>query len=334
MNRKNFEIPGLHHVTAVARQAQRTVDFYTQVLGLRLVKKTVNFDDPRAYHLYFGDRIGHPGTILTFFIWTAIPAGRRGAGQAAVVSFRVPGSSLGYWKRHLDEHGVSYEKPASRFDEEVLSFLDPDGLALELVAVPGLAAREPADGESFREQQPVASEHALQGFHSVCLWEQGYEQTASLLQRTLGFQAAGEQGGRLRFLSSRSETQNPGAFLDLLRVSERVRGVVGPGTVHHIAWRTPGEAPQQEWRRRLVEAGLSVTPIIDRVYFRSIYFREPAGVLFEIATDPPGFTADESLEDLGSSLKLPLWLEPERSQLEALLPPLQTAPLRAEKRGS
>ncbi len=291
-------IAGIHHVTAMASDPQANVDFYTGVLGLRLVKRTVNFDDPGTYHLYYGDETGRPGTIMTFFPWPMGRRGVQGAGQATVTSFSVPQGSLGYWTERLEKLGVPFEDPRPRFDEEVLTLLDPDGLKLELVA------RAKGGG------------HEVRGFDGVTLTEWNPEVTAEVLVGTLGFRAAGQQGDRFRFEAGTSR-------VDVVAAPASVRGHISAGTVHHVAWRAADDADQLAWREAVAESGLYVTPVLDRQYFHSIYFREPGGVLFEIATDPPGFTRDELVESLGSSLKLPPWLEPERKRIEQALPPIE-----------
>lgn len=309
-------ITGIHHVTALATDPQTNVDFYTEVLGLRLVKRTVNFDDPSVYHLYFGDERGRPGTILTFFPWPLAVRGSRGTGQATVTSFSVPEGSLGWWRDRLGAQGIVLEDPTERFEEEAMVFLDPDGLKLELVAHADAARR------SAWDDGPVPARHAVRGFHSVTVMEQGYESTAQLLS-ALGFRSAGELGNRFRF--EVGETGGAGTRLDVLCTPEAAAGHVSAGTVHHVAWRVADDADQVAWRKRLVELGRNVTPVLDRQYFRSIYFREPGGVLFEIATDPPGFLNDEPLETLGERLQLPAWLEPHRERIQDSLPPLRTA---------
>lgn len=310
-------IAGIHHVTAIAGDPQRNLDFYTRVLGLRLVKWTVNYDDPFTYHLYFGDGAGRPGTILTFFPWPAAPRGRVGTGQATVTSFSVPERSLGFWTARLRSSGISFEGPVARFEEEVVSLFDPDGLALELVAHAGAPAGDPWEGS------PVPPEFAVRGFFGVALSEEGYERTAALLSETLGFRLTGEKGNRFRYETG---TAGAGAVVDVLCLPSGRRGRVAAGTVHHVAWRTPSAREQVAWRETLAARGHDVTPVIDRLYFRSIYFREPGGVLFEIATDPPGFAVDEPPDRLGSRLMLPARLEPRRSELEAMLPPLRLRP--------
>jgi len=308
------QIRGIHHVTAIAGDPQRNLEFYTGVLGLRLVKLTVNYDDPAGYHFYYGDGQGQPGTILTFFPWPGAPRGRQGTGQVTLASFAVPQSSLGYWQERFQAHAVSSERPGSRFDEEVLAFRDPDGLPLELVASSRGDGREPWAGGA------VPAEHAIRGFHGLTLAEEGYERTASLLAEFLGFRLAQEKGNRFRYQAGPEGT---GALVDVLCLPNALPGRVAVGTVHHVAWRTPNDEEQKSWRAQIAALGFNVTPVIDRLYFHSIYFREPGGVLFEIATDPPGFTVDETVEQLGTGLMLPPWLEARRESLERSLPPLR-----------
>lgn len=305
---------GIHHVTAVASDPQANVDFYLSVLGLRLVKTTVNFDAPDTYHLYYGDEVGHPGTILTFFPWPNAPRGRRGTGQTSTVSFSVPQASLGYWKDRLAKRGVEVEAALTRMDEDVVVFSDPDGLQIELVAHAGTDERPPW------ERGPVPAAHAIRGLYAVTLAEEGYEGTAGLLTETLGFRHVGEEANRFRFDVG---SGGPGARVDVVCQPDAPRGMVAAGTVHHVAWRAPDGDTQRDWRESIVGDGLNVTPVLDRQYFTSIYFREPGGVLLEIATDPPGFTIDEDPDRLGTRLQLPPWLEDERSQIERSLPPLK-----------
>ncbi|NLF12286.1 MAG: ring-cleaving dioxygenase [Anaerolineaceae bacterium] len=308
------QIPGIHHVTAIASDPQRNVTFYTDVLGLRLVKLTVNFDDPGTYHLYYGDEQGQPGTILTFFPWPGARRGRRGAGQVAATSFLVPEGTLDYWEEHLQRAGASFGQRQRRFGQDVLPVLDPDALQLELVAHPAAAGIDPwRDG-------PVAPENAIRGFHGATMWELDPEPTVDLLTRTMGFELEAEEGPRFRF---RAASPGPGSVIDVVHLANGEAGQGGAGTVHHIAYRTHDDAQQLAWRQELMGQGLHVTPVMDRQYFRSIYYREPGGVLFEIATDPPGFTRDESLAELGTHLKLPPWLEPRRAGIEAALPELR-----------
>jgi glyoxalase family protein len=303
---------GIHHVTAISGEAQRNVDYYVGLLGMRLVKRTVNFDDPGTYHLYYGDGAGSPGSIMTFFPWDGAPKGRIGTGQLTVTSFSFPASSLGYWTEHLVESGIRFERPEDRFGETVLRFPDPDGLRLELVA----ASDDRREGWS---EGPLPPEHGIRGFHHVTLLSTDPESTTRLVTETLGFRQTGEAEGRTRFEAGDG---GPGNTVDVANGSGFPRGTMGVGTVHHVAFRVPDEQTQLELREKVAALGYNVTHVLDRNYFRSIYFREPGGVLFEIATDPPGFTADEDPERLGESLKLPPWLEPRREQLEEVLPPL------------
>ncbi|MDX1547099.1 MAG: ring-cleaving dioxygenase [Rhodothermales bacterium] len=295
-------LPGIHHVTAIAGPPQRLVDFYTGVLGLRLVKKTVNFDDPGTYHLYFGDDQGRPGSILTFFPWANAAPGHTGSGMAGATAFAVPPGTLDAWTHRLAAAGHDVDAPFMRMDERVLALRDPDGLPLELI-----------EAESVRG----ADGHALHGFHGTTLHLAAPEHTARLLTDVFGYAPDGEEDGRLRF---RAAGGDRAALVDL--VPAEARGRAGAGTVHHVAFRARDDAEQLAWQEAVRSTGLFVTDVKDRNYFRSIYFREPGGVLFEIATDPPGFTADEDLGALGTSLKLPAWLEPRRAQIEAQLPPL------------
>jgi glyoxalase family protein len=307
-------ISGIHHVTAIASEPQRNLDFYTQVLGMRLVKRTVNFDDPGTYHFYFANEVGSPGTILTFFPWPGAARGRIGVGQATVTSFSVPEQSLKFWEDKLSRAGVSVEKSGHRLGEEVLTATDPDGLKIELIGSSWAGKSHGWTGAS------VPPEHAIHGLHSVTLSEQGYERTAKVLD-TLGFRKVAEEGNRFRFEVGGG---GAGARADVLCVSEAPHGRLGAGTVHHVAWRAANDESQLSWRQKLVEHDLDVTPVMDRCYFHSIYFREPGGVLFELATDPPGFAIDEPVETLGESLKLPVWLERYRGEIERALPPIET----------
>lgn len=309
----NKPISGIHHVTAIASEPQRNLDFYTQVLGMRLVKRTVNFDDPGTYHFYFADESGSPGTILTFFPWPGAARGRQGAGQVSVTSFSIPEHSGKFWEERLLQAGVAVEKSGKRMGEEVLTLADPDGLKVELIASPW--AREFHDWS----ESTVPAEHAVHGFHSVTMTEQGYEHTARVLE-TMGFHKAAEEGNRFRFEVGEG---GAGARADVLCASEAPQGRLGAGTVHHVAWRAADDESQKLWRSDLLQHDLDVTPVMDRCYFHSIYFREPGGVLFEVATDPPGFAIDEPVEKLGEALKLPIWLEKYRAEIAKALPPIE-----------
>jgi glyoxalase family protein len=303
---------GIHHVTAISGGPQRNVDFYAGTLGLRLVKKTVNFDDPETYHLYYGDGAGSPGTIMTFFPWAHAPGGRIGAGQLVVTSFSIPTASLGYWTERLVEKGVRFERPHDRFGDTILSFEDPDRLRIELVAT--------EDGRQGWSGGPVRTEHSVRGFHHVALAVEAPERTAALMTDTLGFRRLDEAEGRIRLSAGEG---GPGDLVDVVNATGFPRGSMGVGTVHHVAFRVSDEETQLALREEVAVLGYSVTPVLDRNYFRSIYFREPGGVLFEIATDPPGFAVDEDPEHLGEDLKLPPWLETRRDRLEEVLPSLR-----------
>ena len=330
-NTSHKDILGIHHVTAIASDPQKNIDFYTQILGLRLVKLTVNFDDPTSYHLYFGDEIGRPGTILTFFPWPNAPKGHRGTGQVITISFLIPERSTEYWIDRLRSQKVAVRGPTKRFGdtEEVLTLYDPDGLELELVA-----NRSAEDRTLYVwKEGPIPIEHAIRGFHSVTLSEVGYEYTAHILTNELGFKLMGQDGSRFRFQISETKTvgrnkngkqvHHGSDIVDVLCLPNAQYGMIGVGTVHHVAWATPSDEQQKILRARIVKAGLNATPVIDRIYFHSVYFREPGGVLFEIATNPPGFATDEKVEELGTHLMLPPWLDSVRKDLEKVLPPVR-----------
>jgi glyoxalase family protein len=311
----NLSITGLHHVTAIASDPQRNLGFYVGLLGLRFVKRTVNFDDPASYHFYFGDACGTPGTILTFFPWPDARRGHRGVGQIEATAFVISPDSVGYWLGRFKEQHVIAEKTSARFGEEGIRCTDPDGLLLELVASSSIA-----QVESWADST-VPAEHSLRGFHSVSAALEGYERTAKLLTESFGYRLIEESGNRFRFAAS-SES-GPGRIVDLLCTPDGRAGHVAAGSVHHIAFRVKDDDQQLQWREHLVQLGYNVTPVIDRTYFHSIYFREPGGILFEIATEPPGFTLDEKLEELGTHLRVPPWLESARTQIERILPPIQ-----------
>lgn len=307
------KVHGIHHVTAISGDPQASVDFYVGVLGLRLVKKTVNFDDPFTYHLYYGDEVGEPGTILTFFPWgNRGLRGRQGPGQVTVTGFSIPENSVGFWIDRLKEKDVPFKGPLTRFEQEIITLHDVDGLELELVAT--------SDDRPGWRQGPVPAEHAIRGFYGVALSVEGYERTAGLLTTTLGFRQVQESGNRFRY---EADAGGPGTVVDLLCLPDAPHGTIGVGTVHHVAWRAHDEEEQVALRKELVRLGYNVTPVINRHYFRSIYFREPGNVLFEIATDPPGFAIDEGAAGLGSKLTLPPWLESERAAIEKHLPPIE-----------
>jgi glyoxalase family protein len=304
-------VAGLHHVTAIASDPQTTLDFYTQVLGLRFVKRTVNFDDPGTYHFYFGDDAGSPGTILTFFPWPDAARGHAGAGEVTKTAFSVPAASLEYWQERLADQGLLVEQTGKRFEEQVVTFPDPDGMKIEIVAHPDAG---PVNAPRYA---PVPPEHAIRGFFGVTLLEHRAEATATILN-VLGFQKIAEDGNRLRFSAPGGALGN---HIDLLVDPNAKFGRQGAGSVHHIAFRAKDDAAQKAWREEIAKH-LAVTPVLDRTYFHSIYFREPGGVLFELATDPPGFALDEPIESLGEELRIPEWLEPRRALIEKRLPPI------------
>jgi glyoxalase family protein len=306
-------ISGLHHVTAIADRAQRNLDFYAGVLGLRFIKKTVNFDDPGTYHLYYGNEVGTPGTVMTFFPWSGVPRGRRGVGEAALTQFAVPPGSLPFWRQRLEARDVSVDGPRERFGEELLLARDPDGLELALVTPAGDDERAPWITAE------IGQEVAIRGFHGVTLRLAEAVPTAALLEELLGYQAIGEEGGTERYASPHARHAR---FVDVDARPGRERALQGAGTVHHIAFAVADRPSQMAVRERLVAAGYQVTPQIDRNYFYSIYFRSPGGVLFEIATEEPGFTVDEPAAELGQHLTLPPQHEHLRAELERGLPPL------------
>ena len=307
---------GIHHVTAIASDPQRNLDFYAGVLGLRLVKRTVNFDDPGTYHFYFGDEVGTPGSIMTFFPWPGARRGRQGTGQAAVTSFAIAPASIGFWIERLVRHNVAYEGPTRRDlgsgPEQVLAFRDHDGTLLELVGHPGAATRP-----SWGGAPGIPAEHAIHGFHGVTLWVDRDDGTARTLTGTLGFRVAGEDGTTRRYVAGDG---GPGTIVDVRTVGGFGRGVGGAGTVHHVAFAVADDAAELAVRERVAAAGLGPTPVIDRSYFHSVYFREPGGVLYELATAVPGFATDEPVERLGEALRLPPQYEAQRAAIEATLP--------------
>ena len=310
---------GIHHVTSIASDPQANVDFYTGVLGLRLVKRTVNFDEPTTYHLYYGDETGSPGTILTFFPFEGANTGRAGRGQTTATAFAIPAASVDYWRKRLEAHDLEPTRTV-RYGAPVLAFADHDGQPLELVGRP-----DSADGVEPWAGGPVPAQHAIRGFHGVTLHSPTPEATGAVLER-LGYEAVDVDGepDRIRY-----ETPGDLASVIEIRTDAAERAIPGPGTVHHVAFRAPDDDVQTVLGERLANAGLYVTPQKDRRYFRSIYAREPGGVLFEIATDEPGFTVDEERETLGTALQLPPWLEDRRDALEGQLSPIDArdAPL-------
>lgn len=305
-------ILGLHHITAIANKAQRNLDFYTKLLGVRLVKKTVNFDDPGTYHFYFGNENGTPGTILTFFPWEGIGQGTNGTGMATHIGYSVPVGALEFWKNRFRELGVPFED-GEIFGEKLISFQDPDGLQLQFI--------EPStpDNRKVWTTDDIKDDAALKGFHNVTLTLKNSEPTAKVLTDILGYGLQKEEGNRLRFATDAIDTAN---LVDIIVDENGKSGRNAGGTNHHIAFRVENDDILMDYREKVLSAGLSITPKVDRDYFYSLYFREPGGVLFEIATDNPGFTRDEALEELGSHLKLPKQYEGYREKIESVLPVL------------
>lgn len=304
---------GLHHVTAIAGDPQKNYDFYAGALGLRLVKLTVNYDDPYTYHLYYGDGVGTPGTIMTFFPWPKSFHGRRGTGQTTATAFAVPKGSLEFWKERFESQRIGVTGPFDRFGERAIQVLDPDGMLIELVE------SESADAARVWKDGQVPLESAIRGFHSVTLTEQSLPLTERVLVDDLAFRKADVADNRTRFLVAEGEASQ---IVDVLVEPDSHRGSTAAGSVHHVAYRLANDEDQARMRSALVGKGSGVSPVMDRTYFHSIYFREPGGVLFEIATDAPGFAVDEPADELGSKLVLPKWLEPDRAHLEQRLPKL------------
>ncbi|WP_308915740.1 ring-cleaving dioxygenase [Jannaschia sp. LMIT008] len=303
----DHSITGLHHVTAISGPPQANVDFFTKVMDQRLVKKTVNFDDPGTYHLYYGNRTAEPGTILTFFPFAHAAPGRPGSGEASAYGYSIGDRVADDWLREVAARGAEVSDPVERFGQPVFTVADPDGKRVELVTEPG-------------DHDPAAG-----GFHGVTLWLDDLGPTRDLLVDRMGYAEAGHEAAdgaeRLRLIAP---GEARGRVVDLFRQDGAPRARPGAGSIHHVAFRAKDDAEQLAWRDRMLTAGMQVTPVIDRQYFNAIYFREPGGVLFEIATDPPGFTADESLDHLGEALKLPAQHEPLRDRIEAVLPEIRT----------
>lgn len=303
MTNPSHSINGIHHVTAMCGEPQRNIDFYTGVLGLRLVKVTVNYDDPGTYHLYYGDGAGTPGTIITFFPWPHAIAGKNGSGMATEVAFTVPADSLDYWRTRLVTAGITAGELTQRFGQPALPFTDPDGLRLAIVGAASAGA------------------HTLQGIYSITLTEASATETDRHLADTMGLVGGGREGDRSRYVFGGG---GAGRIVDVVEDKQAGRGRVSSGAIHHVAWRVADDEAELYWHARLIADGRHVSPVMDRTYFHSIYWREPGGVLFEIATDPPGFTADEPLESLGEELRLPAFLEPRREELMEHLPKIET----------
>lgn len=309
------KILGLHHITAIASDAQRNYDFYTQTLGFRLVKKTVNFDDPTTYHFYYGDELGTPGTVLTFFPWAGISKGRNGNGMATEIGYSVPKGSLDFWKARFEKLNIRYDNGRELFGEKQISFQDPDGLKLNLIE------SKQNDERKGPETAEIKSDVAIKGFHTVTLSLHNIKATAAILTEVFGYKLLEQKDNVYRY---QTEAVENAALVDLLEMPLAPGGINAGGTNHHVAFRVKDEEDLMAIREKIVARGLQITEKINRDYFFSLYFREPGGVLFEIATDNPGFATDETVEELGSSLQLPNQHEPMRAQIEKALPKLQT----------
>jgi glyoxalase family protein len=307
------KILGIHHITAIAGNAKHNLDFYTKVLGLRFVKKTVNFDDPFTYHFYFGDKVGSAGTILTFFPWQGVRPGKVGRGMATEISYSVPEGSFDFWMKRFQTYKVPYAKPSEKFGEPSLAFIDPDGLKLEMVV-----AKTPDTRVSW-ETEGVTKDVATKGFHNITLTLAQIKPTADILTGIFGYKQTGQEGNIYRFSTDAVENA---AIVDLIELPGQSAETGGIGTIHHVAFRVKDDIAQMKFRQLILSEGFDITAQIDRNYFHSLYFREPGGVLFEIATDNPGFTVDEPLKDLGKNLMLPVQHEPRRSSIEKHLPAL------------
>jgi glyoxalase family protein len=305
---------GLHHITAIAGEPKRHVAFYRGLLGLRMVKRTVNFDDPSTWHLYYGDETGTPGTALTFFVWNQLPAGRHGVGEPQEIAFAVPEASLEFWRKRLSDKGIVLKDAPARFAEQVLAFDDPDGHKLEIVG------NKKAAGIPGWSNGDVPEAHAIRGFHGITLEVANPATTARVLNEVFGFEPDGVEGDRHRFRSGNAPI---GSIVDLRVTPGAQRAGQGTGTVHHVAFRASGDEQEMQFRDRAIDLGLRPTDQVPRHYFRSVYFREPNGILFEIATDDPGFTVDEPKEMLGKQLLLPPWYQQHRKQIEEALPPIE-----------
>ena len=308
------KILGLHHITAIAGDAQRNYDFYTKILGFRLVKKTVNFDDPTTYHFYFGDEVGSPGTILTFFPWTNIRQGQNGAGMATEVGYSIPKGSLNFWEARFEKLNISY-KLSEKFGEKHIAFSDPDGLNISLIE-----SRQ-KDNRKGRETDEINADVAIKGFYTVTLILNNIKGTATILTEVFGYNFLEQKENLYRY---QTESVENAALIDLLEMPLASKGLNAGGTIHHIAFRVKDEETLMAFREKIVSKGLHITEKINRDYFFSLYFREPGGVLFEIATDNPGFATDETVEKLGTSLQLPIQHEPLREKIEKALPVLKT----------
>jgi glyoxalase family protein len=313
MNMDN-KILGLHHITAIAGNAQNNYDFYTKVLGLRLVKKTVNFDDPGTYHFYYGDEVGSPGSILTFFPWEGIQKGRAGTGMPTEIGYSVPPGSLEFWKQRLEEHKVTHLPISARLEERFIQLEDPDGLILNLVEPKSIDNRKGWSGAGIKE------ENAIKGFHSIVLTVRRLQPTAKILTDVFQYSLLTQEGTRFRFSTAANETAN---IVDIVEEPYLQEGVTAAGTNHHVAFRVKDDSILMDVRKKVIAAGLQITEKIDRNYFYSLYFREPNGILFELASDNPGFAIDELVTELGTHLMLPAQYEGRRTKIEQVLPLLK-----------
>lgn len=311
-------IKGIHHITVLASDPQANYDFYTQTLGMRFIKKTVNFDAPDVYHLYYGDEKGTPGTILTFFPFPDARRGKRGSSEITVLSFSIPTTSLQYWIERFAQLAIDFDGPSKKFGYEYIGLLDPDGMKIEIVADPS------ADKINGWNNGDVPEEHSIRKFFGATFYLNDSGKTEELLTDIMGAKSISSERNIKRYSFGENGSE---AFVDIIEDKNSRRGISGAGTVHHIAWRTLDDAEQNNWRNKIIEFGLYPTEMVDRNYFHSIYFREPGGILFEIATDGPGFTVDENFESLGTELKLPAWHEPKRKLIEQILIPLKTKSL-------
>jgi glyoxalase family protein len=307
-------ILGLHHITAIAGEAQRNYDFYTQVLGLRLVKKTVNFDDPGTYHFYYGDTVGTPGSILTFFPWEGIQKGRAGTGMATEIGYSVPKDSLGFWAKRLDAFNVLHQPVNERFGEQYIQLEDRDGLILKIIATAAADNRKPWTTAD------ISADVAIRGFHSIVLTVRNAERTANVLTAIFGYKLLSQEGNRYRYRTDAIDTAN---IVDIMEDPNGVSGINAGGTNHHVAFRVKDDNILMEFREKVIKAGLHITEKIDRNYFYSLYFREPGGILFELASENPGFATDETVEELGTHLMLPAQYENSRKRIEEILPALK-----------
>jgi glyoxalase family protein len=306
------KITGLHHITAIASNAQKNLDFYAGILGMRMVKKTVNFDDPNIYHLYYGNEYGIPGTIMTFFVYPGITRGRKGKGQATVTSFSISADSLDYWIKRLEKFKISFTHPKERFNNELfIYFEDNDGLGIELVA-------NTMDVREGYNSGPVPAEYSIKGLYGITLTQESHKITAEMLTGQMDYKLISEKGNRFRF----SPEGKTGNIVDILNSPNSKWGFVGNGTIHHVAFSIPDDNSQLKLRNKLFSNVLNVTPVINRKYFKSIYFREPGGILFEVATYPPGFAVDEESGHLGEELKLPPQEEQNRIEIKKRLTPI------------